>query len=88
MVATNASIPVNNILGRSTADAEHQPQIRRRAKVYVRDMGKGLGTVDGSAGSTHLTRDHVGIWLSWAIREFSLAGPQTTDFVQQFQVSL
>jgi hypothetical protein len=32
------------------------------------------------------TPDHVGHWLSWAIREFSLAGPNFTQFVQQFQV--
>jgi hypothetical protein len=32
------------------------------------------------------TKEHVGHWLSWAIREFSLAGPNSSQFVQQFQV--
>ncbi len=32
------------------------------------------------------TREHVGHWLSWAIREFSLAGPNSAQFVRQFQV--
>ncbi len=31
------------------------------------------------------TKDHVGHWLSWAINEFSF--PNSSQFVQQFQVS-
>jgi len=33
------------------------------------------------------TREHVGHWLDWAIREFSLAGPNSTQFLQQFQIT-
>ena len=32
------------------------------------------------------TKEHVTHWLSWAIREFSLAEPNYSQFVQQFQV--
>ena len=32
------------------------------------------------------SKDHVGHWLAWAIREFSLAGPNSSQFVQSFQV--
>lgn len=35
----------------------------------------------------HWTKEHVGHWLAWAIREFSLAGPNSTQFVQSFQIS-
>ena len=31
------------------------------------------------------SKEHVGHWLSWAIREFSLVGPHTSQFVKQFQ---
>ena len=33
------------------------------------------------------TKEHVRHWLTWAIREFSLDGPNFSQFVQQFQVS-
>ena len=33
------------------------------------------------------TKEHVRHWLTWAIREFSLAGPNFSQFVQQFQVN-
>ena len=33
------------------------------------------------------SKDHVGHWLAWAIREFSLAGPNSSQFVQSFQVN-
>ena len=32
------------------------------------------------------TKEHVRHWLTWAIREFSLDGPNFSQFVQQFQV--
>ena len=32
------------------------------------------------------SKDHVGHWLAWAIREFSLAGPNSSQFAQSFQV--
>ena len=32
------------------------------------------------------TKENVRHWLTWAIREFSLAEPNCTQFVQQFQV--
>ena len=32
------------------------------------------------------TKEHVGDWLNWAIREFSLAGPNSAHFAQQLQV--
>jgi hypothetical protein len=32
------------------------------------------------------SKDHVKHWLTWAVREFSLAGPDFAHFVQQFQV--
>ena len=34
------------------------------------------------------TKEHVTHWLAWAIREFSLAEPNYSQFVQQFQVGL
>ena len=34
------------------------------------------------------TKEHVRHWLTWAIREFSLDGPNFSQFVQQFQVSV
>merc|ERR1712223_1883489 len=33
------------------------------------------------------TKEHVSHWLSWAIREFSLAEPNYSQFVQQFQIT-
>lgn len=33
------------------------------------------------------TKEHVRHWLTWAIREFSLAGPNFSQFVQQFQIT-
>eukprot|EP00095_Tigriopus_kingsejongensis_P003464 maker-scaffold13_size735724-snap-gene-4.8 protein:Tk03464 transcript:maker-scaffold13_size735724-snap-gene-4.8-mRNA-1 annotation:"hypothetical protein BRAFLDRAFT_125635" len=33
------------------------------------------------------SKEDVGHWLSWAIREFSLAGPNSTHFAQQFQMA-
>merc|ERR1712223_174639 len=32
------------------------------------------------------TKEHVRHWLTWAIREFSLDGPNFSQFVQQFQI--
>ena len=34
------------------------------------------------------TKEHVGDWLNWAIREFSLAGPNSAHFAQQLQVRI
>ena len=33
------------------------------------------------------TKEHVGLWLSWAIREFSLAGPNNSHFAEQLKVN-
>ena len=34
------------------------------------------------------TKEHVRLWLSWAMREFSFEGVNFSQFVQQFQVCI